>query len=425
MDITLPSGLQIKGIPDGLSRNEIREQAISKGIATPEDFQLNLSDVDTRHGLPLKERAVITSLPQIADQQQALQSRGYNTSTTVNGDLVAKKGDGQWTLANPSGLDVGDLADIGSETFGLGTSIVGGLIGSLGGPVGTVAGGGVGYGGGKKVAQEALQDLMGTQEFDTRTALEQFEEVGIDTGIGLAAEIGGPLISRGFSKAVGKTVEVAKNSRGIPAQMTRLDAENAINAGFIKPVSGEAGAKVYTNEIKDSIVASPKYRKELQGRLQKDYNIQLKKLKTPEAQADIGVYKEAATERDGIAQKMKVLKSIDEQKGKATFNQISKATDLLGYSNAAVGILGANPASAIPIAVKKVADYTGITRAISKQVGKQLDRRLFGAGTGEEVATSALPKLQMAEPILKSALNAALPEQGTRKETKIHTALFE
>jgi len=38
MDIRLPNGVLVKGIPDGTSREEVMARAISSGLATAEDF---------------------------------------------------------------------------------------------------------------------------------------------------------------------------------------------------------------------------------------------------------------------------------------------------------------------------------------------------------------------------------------------------
>ena len=45
MDIKLPNGALIKGIPEGTSKEDIAKKAISAGLAKPEDFgELNASE---------------------------------------------------------------------------------------------------------------------------------------------------------------------------------------------------------------------------------------------------------------------------------------------------------------------------------------------------------------------------------------------
>src|SRR6056297_1444644 len=41
MDLVLPSGLKINGVPDNLSRDEIKSQAIERGLSTESDFIRN------------------------------------------------------------------------------------------------------------------------------------------------------------------------------------------------------------------------------------------------------------------------------------------------------------------------------------------------------------------------------------------------
>ena len=42
MDIKLPSGKIIKGIPEGTSKQVIMDKAIAAGLATPEDFGIGM-----------------------------------------------------------------------------------------------------------------------------------------------------------------------------------------------------------------------------------------------------------------------------------------------------------------------------------------------------------------------------------------------
>ena len=40
MDVTLPSGVVINGVPDGTSKEEIKRKAIAAGLATEQDFAM-------------------------------------------------------------------------------------------------------------------------------------------------------------------------------------------------------------------------------------------------------------------------------------------------------------------------------------------------------------------------------------------------
>lgn len=42
MDVRLPSGVLLKGIPDGTSKDEIKAKAIKAGLATEADFGDNV-----------------------------------------------------------------------------------------------------------------------------------------------------------------------------------------------------------------------------------------------------------------------------------------------------------------------------------------------------------------------------------------------
>jgi hypothetical protein len=41
MDVTLPNGEVITGVPEGTSKDEVARKAIRAGLATPQDFGLN------------------------------------------------------------------------------------------------------------------------------------------------------------------------------------------------------------------------------------------------------------------------------------------------------------------------------------------------------------------------------------------------
>ena len=70
MDIELPNGVVIQGIPDGTSKDEIMRKAIAKGLATEADFAPPVQPQQLDSDVPLPPEDV----ERLTTEQQHLSS---------------------------------------------------------------------------------------------------------------------------------------------------------------------------------------------------------------------------------------------------------------------------------------------------------------------------------------------------------------
>tara|TARA_R110000850_G_scaffold58668_2_gene136140 strand:- start:489 stop:2528 length:2040 start_codon:yes stop_codon:yes gene_type:complete len=162
MDVTLPNGRIISGVPEGTSKEEIKAKAISSGLATEEDFP---SSTPTPPPPPPTPESYADFVPQfLGDVPESLQPTESVTGNTVRQNLEEH-----------------------GPTIG---GITGSVLGMPLGPVGMVAGASLGSGLGS-LGEDALKG----EDLDVMEALK---ESGISLGIDVA--------TFGLGKFVGKPI---------------------------------------------------------------------------------------------------------------------------------------------------------------------------------------------------------------------------
>lgn len=122
MNVVLPNGKTISGIPDGTSREEIREKAIRSGIALAEDFNLSSSIPDQRVDESFKANLNGT-IP-------ATFSASDIPELDAEGNVVVE----EYPPKRPS--TIGEkIEGVGEAALTIGTGAIGGTVGMLAGTV--------------------------------------------------------------------------------------------------------------------------------------------------------------------------------------------------------------------------------------------------------------------------------------------------
>jgi len=171
MDVRLPNGVVLRGVPEGTSQEDIQRKAIESGLATPEDF----GQSSGFNAQEFAQREIVPMLPEIGGMTGALAG--------------AATGAAAGTLALP----------------GIGT-LAGGALGLFGGAVGAFSGAGIG---------ETLRQYFEDEDPDVLQAVGvASREGGIDLVGGKAFDI--------FKGAKDLTLKAIGYGRRDVSQMTIL-----------------------------------------------------------------------------------------------------------------------------------------------------------------------------------------------------------
>lgn len=173
MDIELPNGTVIQGIPEGTSKQDIMAKAIKAGLATSADFGVSEE--------PMRGRPTMVNDPRLLTNQQPTTTQAvYNAVRPYVAPTV--------------------------EALG---SVAGGLLGAPMGPLGIVGGAGLGYGISKEALGLADQYLGGQKP---REGAAQITEPLQNILEGATYEVGGRVAAPLIAKGVGKVVDVLSPS---------------------------------------------------------------------------------------------------------------------------------------------------------------------------------------------------------------------
>lgn len=188
MDIELPNGTVIQGIPEGTSKQDIMAKAIKAGLATEADFGVSTGDVQRGRPTMANDPRLLTN-PQPTTTQSVYQAVRPYVAPTV-------------------------------EALG---SVAGGLLGAPMGPMGVVGGAGLGYGIGKEAL--GLADVyLGGQK--PRQGTEQITEPLKNVLEGATFEAGGRVAAPIIAKGIGKVADVLSSTTSAQLKAGQLARES-------------------------------------------------------------------------------------------------------------------------------------------------------------------------------------------------------
>lgn len=188
MDIELPNGTIIQGIPEGTSKQDIMAKAIKAGLATEADFGVSTGDVQRGRPTMVNDPRLLTN-PQPTTTQSVYQAVRPYVAPTV-------------------------------EALG---SVAGGLLGAPLGPMGVVGGAGLGYGIGKEAL--GLADVyLGGQK--PRQGAEQITEPLKNVLEGATFEAGGRVAAPIIAKGLGKVADVFSSTTSAQLKAGQLARES-------------------------------------------------------------------------------------------------------------------------------------------------------------------------------------------------------
>lgn len=214
----------------------------------------NQSDI-VQSGAPAKVRAAVASVQKNSDQIAALKKYykdvlPYGTDNFIFRD---PKNGNKWTIFNPSGFDVGDLAANGRIAANVAGGIVGGALGVLGGPAAPAtvpAGSASGATAGGVLYDKAVQKITGAK--DTRTTGQQLADAAIETGLNLVIpEVGGKVVKgvRNLLRTGDQAAVDAAARQGIRAPVAVTGSRGAqITAGALDATVTSSGKMASRNE---------------------------------------------------------------------------------------------------------------------------------------------------------------------------------
>jgi len=151
MDVTLPSGVVINGVPDGTSKEEIKRKAIAAGLATEQDF-----------AMPSQPQAPAANEPQQSDSwlsktPHAAFLRGIGNSLRSVGDAYSALFAGENPLPHMQNVVLNSPRGVAGETaLTMGSGVVGQVAGGLSGIPAALAGG---SDAGAAVSQDVAESL--------------------------------------------------------------------------------------------------------------------------------------------------------------------------------------------------------------------------------------------------------------------------
>lgn len=168
--------------------------------------------VDTETGAGFGERARASFGGWDAEDQlrswESIRGKGNARISPQDGSSIEIFDKNQWRRVDPSGLDMGDLADLVGKTPELAASVAGGALlagtAPLSGPAAAIGlsalGSGIGAGAGDAARQIADALLPGGGE--EKGVGERLQDIGQATAMGAAGEVIGQLLMRGAGKAL-------------------------------------------------------------------------------------------------------------------------------------------------------------------------------------------------------------------------------
>jgi hypothetical protein len=243
MDVRLPDGTVIKGVPDGMSKADLTAKLAANGY-----------DVSKLNAAP----APIAAAP------------AAPAITSIPGPRVAE----------PSFYQT--ARELFSPTVEALGAVGGGALGSMGGPLGTVAGAGLGYAGAKELLKFA--DTMAGQGGPKETMGQAATRQAQTALEGATMEAGGRVIAPLIGKAAGAIADM----RQIPAQKAATIARNALGPDMpevLNALKTAQGQNVTAGQATANI-NSPTWQALVDRALQRDPRF-LEALKT--SQGDVSV----------------------------------------------------------------------------------------------------------------------------------------
>lgn len=183
--------------------------------------------IDKKSGAPAMISAMVGPEGDRSPEDRLSTLKGYYPDAEpygVDNFIFTDPGTGKYTLYNPEGFEVRDIAEYGrtvSEAVGSGLGAVAGFLG--GGAVGlpsgpgalgtSIAGGVIGAGIGAEfgtTAFDVVTDLF-TPRVDTKTVSDRMIEAGVRVPLAAAGEAFGPSIAVGVKRAFGAGTDYARN----------------------------------------------------------------------------------------------------------------------------------------------------------------------------------------------------------------------
>lgn len=180
-------------LPDGMTEEQINAALAALPPPTPPALQINPQAIDKVTGVPKGLRAALGSTPKPEDKLRLVTKYFPDAQPYGDDNFVYKNPKtGRFTLVNPKGLDMGDVAEYGRIPFEIGGGALGLIPGIPGGPL-TMGATSIG---GSQLAGEGYDALMrsiyGSE--DTRTAGEMAKDVAVGAGIDIATAGTGKLL---------------------------------------------------------------------------------------------------------------------------------------------------------------------------------------------------------------------------------------
>lgn len=142
---------------------------------------------DTKSGVPFGVRQAVGGARSAEDKLATL--RQWYPDATPYGDdnfLVTDPQTGRPTLVNPPGLDVGDIGGVAPELAEIAGGTIGGVVGAPAGPMGAIAGVGLGAAIGKEYEDMLAQTIGG--RLDSRPMPQRIVDAGVTAGVNSAGQ---------------------------------------------------------------------------------------------------------------------------------------------------------------------------------------------------------------------------------------------
>ena len=121
MDVTLPNGRVITGVPEGTTQSQLRDLAVKNNLAKPEDFPEEPGFFDNVGDLGDLVRGAgygVTSLPALA--VEGVGALGYSLGLS---DDLSENELVQWGRESQKGLREFFGGDEGTKAYGLGNAL--------------------------------------------------------------------------------------------------------------------------------------------------------------------------------------------------------------------------------------------------------------------------------------------------------------
>lgn len=313
MDITLPNGQVITGVPDGATKEEVKRKAISSGLATEADFgqaapqgdaprNMNFTPTVTpqKKGFGQKvsefmqggaegERNIF-SAPELNEMSMRAAKTGFGGLLTgdpkeigmmiaenypeaefgdINGQLGVRLPSGDYLL-QPEGIDPLDIARFGTDVAAF--TPAGGIVGATAKQLGK----GALVAGGTQTALQGAEAAVGGEFNPEDVALEAATQGGIQIGTpivkaayGAAKGFVSPLIDKVMAKfnagagdkpyqEIADVVASGKIGRVLPEIMADPEILKAANDLGINVNPGVYSKSIYYREMENAIKAVPR-----------------------------------------------------------------------------------------------------------------------------------------------------------------------